>query len=76
VIRVYDDAGNVIETHEHKGDFKEYDFFTRITSEFPLKQVSMSPLLSGFSQQPDSSRIRPRIWVFLWKCPKIGSNSR
>ena len=24
VIRVYDDAGNVIETHEHKGDFKGY----------------------------------------------------
>jgi len=23
VIRVYDDAGNVIETHEHKGDFKD-----------------------------------------------------
>jgi hypothetical protein len=23
VIRVYDDAGYVIETHEHKGDFKE-----------------------------------------------------
>jgi len=23
VIRVYDDAGNVIETHEHKGDFKK-----------------------------------------------------
>ena len=23
VIRAYDDAGNVIETHEHKGDFKE-----------------------------------------------------
>jgi len=23
VIRVYDDAGNVIETHQHKGDFKE-----------------------------------------------------
>ena len=23
VIRVYDDAGNVIETHEHKGDFRE-----------------------------------------------------
>jgi hypothetical protein len=22
VIRVYDAAGNVIETHEHKGDFK------------------------------------------------------
>jgi hypothetical protein len=24
VIRVYDDAGNMIETHEHKGDFKEW----------------------------------------------------
>jgi hypothetical protein len=23
VVRVYDDAGKVIETHEHKGDFKE-----------------------------------------------------
>lgn len=23
VIRVYDDAGNVIETHKHKGDFKD-----------------------------------------------------
>ena len=24
VTRVYDDAGNVIETHEHAGDFKEW----------------------------------------------------
>ena len=24
VIRVYDKAGNVIETHEHKGDFSEW----------------------------------------------------
>jgi hypothetical protein len=23
VIRVYDAIGNIIETHEHKGDFKE-----------------------------------------------------
>jgi hypothetical protein len=23
VIRVYDEAGNVIEAHEHKGDFRE-----------------------------------------------------
>jgi hypothetical protein len=23
-IRVYDAAGNVIETHEHKGDFKKW----------------------------------------------------
>jgi hypothetical protein len=24
VIRVYDAAGNVVETHEHEGDFKEW----------------------------------------------------
>jgi hypothetical protein len=24
VIRVYDDVGNVIETHEHKSDLKEF----------------------------------------------------
>jgi hypothetical protein len=24
VIRVYDETGKVIETHEHKGDFKEW----------------------------------------------------
>jgi hypothetical protein len=24
VIRVYDDAGNVIETHKHKGEFREW----------------------------------------------------
>jgi hypothetical protein len=24
VIRVYDEAGNVIQTHEHKGEFKEW----------------------------------------------------
>ena len=24
VIRVYDAAGNVVETHEHTGDFKEW----------------------------------------------------
>jgi len=24
VIRVYDEAGNVIETHEHAGEFKEW----------------------------------------------------
>jgi hypothetical protein len=24
VIRVYDDAGNVIETHEHNGEFMEW----------------------------------------------------
>jgi hypothetical protein len=31
VIRVYDKAGNVIETHEHAGDFKECEHSARKT---------------------------------------------
>jgi len=30
VIRVYDAAGNVIETHEHKGEFKEWQQAVRL----------------------------------------------
>src|SRR5207249_8340671 len=37
VIRVYDEAGNVLETHDHAGDFKEWRAFTRITSHFQLR---------------------------------------
>ena len=36
VIRVYDEAGNVIESHEHKGDFNEPYFFIRPTSRLPI----------------------------------------
>jgi hypothetical protein len=38
VIRVFDEAGNVIETPEHAGDFKSGDFFaaSRYTSPFPF----------------------------------------
>ena len=39
VIRVYDEAGDMIETHEHEGDFKEGEVFTRIASHFSLKRV-------------------------------------
>ena len=28
VIRIYDEAANVIETHEHAGDFKEWCFYS------------------------------------------------
>ena len=28
VIRVYDELGNVIETHQHKGDFKEFQSYS------------------------------------------------
>ena len=36
VIRVYDEAGNVIETHEHKGEFKEL---------WPLENTISFPLI-------------------------------
>jgi hypothetical protein len=29
MICAYDDAGNVIETHEHKGEFKEWYVFAK-----------------------------------------------
>jgi hypothetical protein len=36
VIRVYDEAGDVIEAHEHKGDFKEsYDSFCLVAGNDP-----------------------------------------
>jgi hypothetical protein len=28
VVRVFDEAGNVIETHEHAGEFREFDLRT------------------------------------------------
>jgi hypothetical protein len=32
VIRVYDEAGNVIETQEHKGDFQDWYLWRRNSS--------------------------------------------
>jgi hypothetical protein len=37
VIRVYDEAGNVIETHEHKGDFKDSGYGPNISSAIPAR---------------------------------------
>ena len=39
MIRVCDAAGDVIETHEHKGDFKEWLVFTHVTQSFLLKRT-------------------------------------
>jgi hypothetical protein len=51
VIRVYDDAGNVIETFEHKGDFKEP------CDSFFLSQATML----GFLDDPvEAAR---RFWI-------------
>jgi hypothetical protein len=45
VIRVYDEAGNVIETHEDKGEFKgAVKFLPRIMSSFSLTPIPMFPI--------------------------------
>jgi hypothetical protein len=51
VIRVYDEAGNVTETHEHAGDFKEwYDSF-----------FSSQATILGFLDDPvEAAR---RFWI-------------
>ena len=43
-MRVYDEAGNVIETHEHKGDFKEWCGSLRLPE--PWLSLSGSPMRS------------------------------
>ena len=40
VIRVYDEAGNVIETHEHTGDFREFQENFRPASNWSYYQNS------------------------------------
>jgi hypothetical protein len=39
VIRIYDEADNMIETHKHGGDFKKLVSFARIALHFPLKRL-------------------------------------
>jgi hypothetical protein len=55
VIRVYDDAGNVIETHEHKGEFKpvvKFIFFPRGGS-----------LVLGKGADNQSQQMRTEKWL-------------
>jgi len=50
VIRIYDGAGNVIETHEHKGDFKSGDcpLLTSNQSRLPSVFLTISALFYSF----------------------------
>src|ERR1043166_7055790 len=57
------------------------DYVRTCSSSFGLPACGILTTLSAMrailsSQIPNPSRIRPKIWVFLLKCPKIGSNSR
>jgi hypothetical protein len=57
------------------------DDVSHLIEQFGLPPVGVLTSLSAMiailsSQRSNSSRIRPKFWVFLLKCPKIGSNSR
>ena len=54
VIRVYDDAGNVIETHEHAGGFKS------------CKNLSHSPNVEPDGTQPEFGKIDRRRRLSYW----------
>jgi hypothetical protein len=56
VIRVYDNAGNVTETHEQAGDFNEWLSFTLPRRTFRQKSVPMIWGLSG--DREGGNRIR------------------
>jgi hypothetical protein len=48
VIRIYDAAGNVIETHEHAGDFKEWPsvaYVAALTDNAPHLDMRRWPIM-------------------------------
>jgi hypothetical protein len=53
VIRVYDDAGNVIETHEHAGDFKEPQAFWLPRRFFYRRGLGVNPISFGLTTTLD-----------------------
>src|SRR4051812_38728007 len=57
------------------------DDVSHLIKQFGLPEFGVLNTLSAMtailsSPLPNSSRIRPKFWVFLLKWPKIGSNSR
>jgi hypothetical protein len=58
VIRIYDDAGNVIETHEHKGDFKEWD---TVNLHDDLNDLALKGIHSGAARAVGRSKGRRAV---------------
>jgi hypothetical protein len=57
VIRVYDDAGNVIETHEHAGDFKEPWQLYRLFRNCLRRRFAQLPLRTYGNGNIDSKKV-------------------
>jgi hypothetical protein len=58
VISVYDESGNLIETHEHKGSvverLRKFTSFRLLSSSLPIE---LSSVAKAFSVQPVSVRL-------------------
>ena len=64
MIRVYDDAGNVIDTHEHKGDFKEPEaclFFWACGRRGSARKRLLCPVFLGHSRRGRTRELDPYV---------------
>jgi hypothetical protein len=53
VIRVYDEAGNVIETHEHASGFTEPQAFWLPRNFFCMRSLGVNPISFGLTTTLD-----------------------
>ena len=67
VIRVYDDTGNAIETHEHKGDFSDARFWSPLNRR--LSRLLRFRCHSGNRRSGLSGPIGISSKLMRWACP-------
>jgi len=65
VIRVYDGIGNVIEIHEHAGDFKEFREFS--CNGDVIRDGSNSGLIKTRARQPNQYSSAGVALPLLWR---------
>jgi hypothetical protein len=65
VIRVYDDAGNVIDTHEHTGDFKEWQSLFRLAPRNGWRDNSPRHAMTSTAIDPGGKRIIQILSAFI-----------
>jgi hypothetical protein len=56
VIRVYDESGNVIETHEHAGDFKKWQPLFRLVPRNGWRDNSHRHAMASTAIEPGGKR--------------------
>ena len=58
VIRVYDEAGNVIETHEHTGDLRSGEFLLQCLTQASRRERHFASRTNG---DPERVRLKRRV---------------